>query len=64
MSALMSLMMCFVITAVTKGMGSEYLTTVARAYVRTMPVAFIGVLAVRPLVNRLVRWTIASHKSR
>ncbi|WP_260425410.1 DUF2798 domain-containing protein [Halomonas sp. MMSF_3323] len=63
MSALMALIMCLVITAVTEGMGPEYLTTVARAYVRAMPVAFVGVLAVRPLVNRLVRWTITDYKS-
>ena len=64
MSALMTLIMCLVITAVTGGMGPEYLATVAKAYVRAMPVAFVGVLAVRPLVNRLVGWTIAEHESR
>ncbi|MBB3232833.1 DUF2798 domain-containing protein [Halomonas stenophila] len=64
MSALMTLLMSLVITAVTGGMGPDYLATVARAYVRAMPVAFAGVLIVRPLVVRLVAWTIAEARER
>ncbi|ATJ81941.1 DUF2798 domain-containing protein [Halomonas beimenensis] len=59
MSALMTLLMCLVITAVTGGWGPHYLETVAKAYVRAMPVAFLGVLLIRPLVTRLVRLTVA-----
>lgn len=62
MSALMTLLMSLVITAVTGGMGPDYLATVGRAYVRAMPVAFVGVLMVRPLVSRLVAWTIADGR--
>ena len=64
MSALMTLLMSLVITAVTGGMGPDYLATVARAYLRAMPVAFVGVLIVRPLVVRLVAWTIADARKR
>ncbi|UYG08681.1 DUF2798 domain-containing protein [Halomonas sp. M4R1S46] len=64
MSALMTLLMSLVITAVNGGVGPDYLAAVARAYVRAMPVAFAGVLMVRPLVSRLVAWTIAEERDR
>ncbi|MDN3557695.1 DUF2798 domain-containing protein [Halomonas maura] len=64
MSALMTLLMSLVITAVTGGLGPDYLATVGRAYVRAMPVAFAGVLLVRPLVVRLVAWTVADGRER
>ncbi|MFG6179558.1 DUF2798 domain-containing protein [Halomonas sp. THAF12] len=64
MSALMTLLMSLVITAVNGGIGPDYLAAVGRAYVRAMPVAFIGVLSVRPLVQRLVKWTLADHGAR
>ncbi|MBB3142663.1 DUF2798 domain-containing protein [Halomonas organivorans] len=64
MSALMTLLMSLVITAVNGGLGPDYLAAVGRAYVRAMPVAFLGVLTVRPLVLRLVKWTLAGEEQR
>jgi hypothetical protein len=59
MSAIMAFLMCLVITAanheLTKSyLSSEYLAGVLHAYKLAMPVAFVCVLLVRPLVVRLV----------
>ncbi|MCK2182432.1 DUF2798 domain-containing protein [Halomonas getboli] len=64
MSALMTLLMSLVITAVNAGVDAGYPAAVAQAYVRAVPVAFIGVLSVRPLVVRLVGWTLADDGAR
>lgn len=61
MSAIMALLMCFVITAATAGIDEAYLGNVLKAYRLAMPVAFVCVLFVRPLVLRLVALTVHSH---
>ncbi|MHA6161490.1 DUF2798 domain-containing protein [Pseudomonas sichuanensis] len=61
MSAIMAMLMCFVITAATAGVGDDYLSKVLKAYQLAMPVAFICVLMVRPLVVRLVALTVHSR---
>ncbi|MND86347.1 hypothetical protein D3C80_783080 [compost metagenome] len=58
MSSIMALLMCFVITAANAGVTSEYLSNVLKAYQLAMPVAFVCVLMVRPVVVRLVAITV------
>lgn len=54
MSAIMALLMCLVITAASIGLHDDYFVKVMHAYALAMPVAFICVLAVRPIVIKLV----------
>ena len=59
MSSIMAFLMCVVITAASNSLTityltNEYLEGVLHAYKLAMPVAFICVLAVRPLVIKLV----------
>lgn len=61
MSAIMAMLMCFVITAATAGVDADYLSKVLKAYQLAMPVAFVCVLMVRPLVVRLVALTVHPH---
>lgn len=58
MSCMVSAMMSVAITAINTGLPPDYLLRVGRAYLASWPVAFIGVLAVRPLVVRLVGMTV------
>lgn len=58
MSSIMALLMCFVITAANAGFTPEYLGNVLKAYQLAMPVAFVCVLVVRPVVVRLVAITV------
>ena len=55
MAAIMALLMCLVINIANTGIDAGLPARVARAYLLAMPVAFAGVLVVRPLVARLVR---------
>lgn len=61
MSAIMALLMCFVITAANGGIDDHYLSNVLKAYQLAMPVAFACVLVVRPIVLKLVAWTVDPH---
>ena len=54
MSAIMALLMCFVITAASNSLNNDYLPKVLHAYKLAMPVAFVCILIVRPMVIRLV----------
>ncbi|MEW9682058.1 DUF2798 domain-containing protein [Pseudomonas sp. TE50-2] len=58
MSAIMALIMCFVITAANAGINTHYLINVLKSYQLAMPVAFFCVLIVRPVVLRLVALTV------
>ena len=58
MAGIMAMLMCLVITAAQAGIGEGYLPRVLQAYLLAMPVAFCCVLAVRPLVVRLVALTV------
>lgn len=58
MSALVSLMMCLTLTAWNTGVAGGYLLRVLQAYAVSWPVAFVGVLLVRPLVVKLVMLTV------
>ncbi|MEX5489918.1 DUF2798 domain-containing protein [Pseudomonas fulva] len=58
MSAIMALLVCFVITAANAGIDQDYMSNVLKAYRLAMPVAFVCVLIVRPIVGRLVAMTV------
>jgi hypothetical protein len=52
------MLMCLVITAANAGVGADYPARVLGAYQLAMPTAFCCVLMVRPVVMRLVAWTV------
>jgi hypothetical protein len=54
MSTIMAFLMCLIITWAEFGLGADYLEKVMNAYRVAMPAAFLCILAVRPLVGRLV----------
>ncbi|AVO54789.1 DUF2798 domain-containing protein [Ectopseudomonas mendocina] len=58
MSAIMAMLMSLVITAANKGIGDGYLQAVLSAYSLAMPVAFVCVMLVRPIVLKLVSLTV------
>ncbi|MET0351514.1 MAG: DUF2798 domain-containing protein [Rhizobacter sp.] len=58
MSAIMAALMCTVIVGVGTGWAPGFLLKVFEAYLLAMPTAFVCVLAVRPVVVRLVGWTV------
>ncbi|QXH57944.1 DUF2798 domain-containing protein [Pseudomonas maumuensis] len=60
MSAIMALLMCLVITAANGGIDENYLKNVIKAYQLAMPVGFVCVLIVRPMVIHLVTLTVSS----
>ncbi|KIP99671.1 MULTISPECIES: DUF2798 domain-containing protein [Pseudomonas] len=58
MSGIMAFLMCLVITATNRGLSDGYLGAVLEAYQLAMPVAFVCVMGVRPVVLHLVRLTV------
>ncbi|MFG6667651.1 DUF2798 domain-containing protein [Halomonas sp. HNIBRBA4712] len=60
MSSIMAFLMTIVITAVNAGMVEGFMSLVWQAYRVAMPVAFVCILMVRPVVARLVQWTVRS----
>lgn len=60
MSGIMAFLMCLVITAANRGISSGYFSAVIDAYLLAMPIAFVCVLTVRPLVMVLVKCTVRS----
>lgn len=58
MAAIMAALMSMVITGATYGLGAGYFHNVIKAYLLSMPVAFVCVLIVRPVVFRLVALTV------
>lgn len=63
MAAIMGALMCSAIVALTTGVGDGYALRVLHAYSVGMPVAFCCVLLVRPVVMKLVSWTVESTPS-
>jgi hypothetical protein len=61
MATIMAFLMCLVITVAEFGIGEDYMKNVMNAYRVAMPSAFVCVLIVRPLVARLVAWTVHPH---
>ncbi|MFT3752572.1 MAG: DUF2798 domain-containing protein [Paludibacter sp.] len=58
MASIMALLMSLVITAANAGIDADYPRHVLAAYRLAMPTAFCCVLVVRPLVMRLVAWSV------
>lgn len=58
MSAIMALLMCAVIVGANSGIDAGLPARVLHAYTLAMPVAFVCVLMVRPLVLKLVALTV------
>ncbi len=58
MSSIMAMLMSLVITAANRGIGDGYLQAVLSAYSLAMPVAFVCVMLVRPIVLKLVSLTV------
>lgn len=58
MATIMAFLMCLVITLAEFGLDGHYMENVMNAYRVAMPSAFICVLIVRPMVARLVAWTV------
>lgn len=61
MATIMAFLMCLVITFAEFGLDAHYMENVKNAYRVAMPSAFVCVLIVRPLVARLVVWTVHPH---
>ncbi len=61
MSAIMAFLMSLVITAANSGIDANYLSNALGAYRLAMPVAFLCILVVRPVVVRLVSVTVLPH---
>lgn len=61
MATIMAFLMCLVITLAEFGFDEHYMNNVMNAYRVAMPSAFICVLVVRPMVARLVAWTVHGH---
>ena len=61
MATSMAFLMCLVITLAEFGMNEHYMRNVMNAYQVAMPSGFLCVLIVRPVVARLVAWTVHGH---
>ncbi len=62
MSTIMAFLMSLVITAANSGIEGEYLSNALHAYQLAMPVAFLCILVVRPIVAKLVAVTVHPHR--
>ncbi len=58
MAAIMAMIMCTVIVGANTGVDGDLPNRILGAYALAMPVAFLSVLAVRPVVMRLVSLVI------
>ncbi|MEZ3498293.1 DUF2798 domain-containing protein [Pantoea sp. KPR_PJ] len=58
MATMMAFLMSLVITFAEFGLGPHYMANVMNAYQVAMPAAFFCILVVRPVVVRLVGWTV------
>lgn len=61
MSGIMAFLMCCTIVAANSGIDAGYPGRVLSAYALAMPVAFVCVVMVRPLVLKLVALTVHPH---
>ncbi|MBP3865280.1 MAG: DUF2798 domain-containing protein, partial [Pseudomonas sp.] len=50
------------ITAANSGIDDAYLSNALHAYQLAMPVAFLCILVVRPVVVKLVSFTVHPHR--
>lgn len=61
MATIMAFLMSLVITAANSGIETDYLSNALHAYKLAMPVAFLCILVVRPIVLKLVLLTVHPH---
>jgi hypothetical protein len=61
MATIMAFLMSLVITAANSGIDNDYLSNALHAYKLAMPVAFLCILVVRPIVIKLVALTVHPH---
>ncbi|WP_426236057.1 DUF2798 domain-containing protein [Pseudomonas sp. TWP3-2] len=62
MATIMAFLMSLVITAANSGIEGDYLGNALHAYKLAMPVAFLCILVVRPIVVKLVALTVHPHR--
>ena len=62
MATIMAFLMSLVITAANSGIDNDYLSNALHAYKLAMPVAFLCILVVRPIVIKLVTLTVHPHR--
>ena len=62
MATIMAFLMSLVITAGNSGIDNDYLSNALHAYKLAMPVAFLCILVVRPIVIKLVAMTVHPHR--
>ena len=62
MATIMAFLMSLVITAANSGIDNDYLSNALHAYKLAMPVAFLCILVVRPIVIKLVSMTVHPHR--
>jgi hypothetical protein len=60
MACIMAFLMSMVIVAANGGADARFLDRVLASYALAMPAAFASVMLVRPVVLRLVAWTVRS----
>ncbi|MGP1516375.1 MAG: DUF2798 domain-containing protein [Ottowia sp.] len=58
-TALMAFIMSAVLVALNTGIDGGWLQRTLRSYVLAWPIAFVSLLLIRPLVFKLVAWTVA-----
>ncbi len=61
MSIIISLVMCSVLTYISVGLSTDYITKVLKAYVVALPVGFLSVIVCRPIVVLLMSKTVAKQ---
>ncbi len=59
MAGFIAFLMSAVLVAINTGINDGYLKRVLFNYIIAMPIAFCCVILVRPIVNKLVAWTIS-----
>ncbi|AKG07993.1 hypothetical protein AAX05_04010 [Moraxella bovoculi] len=63
MAAIMAFIMSLVSVAMNTGIDDNYLIRVFWAYIKTMPITFVCILSLRPLVVRLTERTLGRWSS-
>jgi hypothetical protein len=63
MAGIVAFLMSLALTAINTGIDDGYLLRVLKAYALALPLGFLGVMAARPLVLRLVACTVAPASS-
>lgn len=59
MSAIVAFIMTVTLTALNVGIHQDMVATVLRGYAIAWPVGFASVLLTRPVVLKLMKWTVA-----